>query len=350
MAMPQEKLLPPEKRNPVPAAELPSVNPYASMLKTTGTDKIERWLAEFHVAFSLMSIIPLLICCYLITVKFFSISILSGMNGVYFLLAVIMALIGLLAGRQVIMRLIRRLVELNAKLARFTTIQADFVNHVAHEFRSPLTIIKGSLENLRDGLHGSLDQDQVEPISVSHREASRLSRLVSDLLDIARMEAGKLRMEQEEVILQDLLRNVAESCHVLIDKRALKLSLDLPKEPIHVLADKDRLTQAFFNLLTNAIKYTEQGSIHVRLSQDPEGLLVAFGDTGRGIAQEDLERVFEKFERSKNNQDKEGSGLGLSISKVIIELHQGRIWAESQLGKGSTFYVRLAPATTPITP
>ncbi len=325
---------------------IPRAKPHADFLQTQEPYGIQQWLTQFHVAFALMTVIPLLICCYLITVKFFSISILAGIHGVYFLLAVILALLGLLAGRRLIMRLVNELVDLNRKFAKLTTIQTDFVNHVAHEFRAPLTIIKGTLENLRDALHGPLAKDQVEPVEVGYREASRMARLVGDLLDVAHIESGKLSLRQQRIVLQDLLRTVAGSCQVLLTKRGLSVSLDFPNEEAVVVGDPDRLTQTFVNLITNAVKYTDQGGVRVRLSKDLSGCLIEVADTGSGIPHEDLQRIFEKFERSGDHHQ-EGSGLGLPIAKAIVELHQGRIWAESQVGKGSSFFVSLPKIANP---
>ena len=136
-------------------------------------------LSQFNTAFGLMSIIPLLICSYLITARFFTIDVLIGINGFYLLLAVVIAFLGLLAGRLAIQGVIRRLVETNATLATLNEQQMSFVSNVSHEFRSPLTVIKSAMDNLADGLHGPLTQDQSEPIEMCQREATRLKRLVS---------------------------------------------------------------------------------------------------------------------------------------------------------------------------
>ena len=154
----------------------------------------ERLLSQFYVAFALMSIIPLLICCYLITVKFFSLSILAGLNGFYFLLAVAFSILGLLIGQLLLRNVVKQLVQTNVKLEQFHQMQTAFVHNVAHELRSPLTIIKGALDNLADGLHGTLTADQLEPVSMSLRETARLKRVVGDLLDVAQVEACKLRL------------------------------------------------------------------------------------------------------------------------------------------------------------
>lgn len=305
----------------------------------------QRLLSQFHIAFALMSIIPLLLCCYLITVKFFSLSILAGLNGMYFLLAVVFAILGLLVGQFLIRRVMRQLVTTNEKLEAFHQMQAAFVSNVAHELRSPLTVVKGALDNLADGLHGPVSTDQMEPIAMSQREINRLKRLVGDLLDVARIEAGKMRLVRTEVDLRECLNAVAKSFEGMLKQRGLSVDVDMPASPVRIIGDQDRLSQVFINLVMNAIKFTKQGGIRLRLSSDAEDAQVEVVDTGRGIPAEDLERIFDKFERV-GSDDQEGSGLGLPIAKAIVELHHGRMWAESRLDSGSRFIVRL-PHTQP---
>lgn len=297
-------------------------------------------MSRFNVAFSLMSIIPLLTCFYLITVRFFSISILEGMNGVYFLLALVIALIGLFAGQQLIRDIIRQLVAANVKLARLNEQQAAFVSNVSHEFRSPLAIFKGALDNLADGLYGPVSPDQSEPVRMCQKEVNRLTRLVGDLLDLSRIEAGKMPMQKQDLVLQDTLRAVGQLFSGLLKERGLTLTMELPQAPARVTGDRDRLQQVFVNLFANAVKFTDKGGLRVRLLQDSGTFQVEVEDTGPGIAAQDLERIFDKFERVGHGAE-EGSGLGLPIARDIVELHQGRIWAESRIGQGSRFIIRL---------
>ena len=328
-----------------PRAEGGSANPpSAGQLASSPEEaakKAQHILSEFNMAFSLMSVIPLLICTYLITVKFFTISILEGLNGVYFLVAVLVALLGLLAGRIALRQIIDRLVKDNTKLEALNDQQAAFVSNVAHEFRAPLTVIKTAMDNLADGLHGSLTTDQIEPVLMCQRESNRLKRMVGDLLDIARLEAGKLRLLQEELVLQDLLSSTAELFQELCKKRGLQFTLHVPEAPAKVIGDRDRLQQVFINLLANAVKFTEKGGVEVRLTRNAETCCVEIIDTGPGIAGADLERIFDKFERVGATQGEEGSGLGLPIARDLISLHHGRLWVESQLGQGSRFIVTL---------
>jgi signal transduction histidine kinase len=316
--------------------------------RTSGDAYPRELLSRFNVAFSLMSIIPLLTCCYLITVRFFSISILQGMNGVYFLLALVMALLGLLAGHELIRDIIRRLVDANAQLAQLADRQAAFVGNVAHEFRSPLTAFKVALENLRDGLDGPVTRDQDETLAICQKETNRLIRLVGDLLDLTRIEAGRLPMARREMVLQDTLRAVERLFSGLLRDRGLTLTMELPAEPAALTGDPDRLQQVFVNLVGNAAKFTERGGVRVRLTRDRDDYQIEIVDTGSGIPAQDLERIFDKFERVSEGHG-EGSGLGLPIARDIVELHGGRVWAESTLGQGSRFLVRLPAAANTAT-
>jgi signal transduction histidine kinase len=132
----------------------------------------------------------------------------------------------------------------------------------------------------------------------------------------------------------------ATSCGILARERGLSVSTDLPPSPVTIVGDRDRLHQVFMNLLVNAIKFTEQGGIRISLTDHADAAQIDIADTGRGIPPEDLERIFDKFERvGPAHQD--GSGLGLPIARGIVELHHGRIWVESTIGQGSRFIVRL---------
>ncbi len=308
----------------------------------SGRDRIDmpNVTSRFNLAFGLMSVIPLLTCLYVVTVRLFSVSILEGLNGIYFLLSLLIALLGLLVGQQLIREMFRRLVETNAKLERLNNQQASFVSNVAHEFRAPLAVFKGAMDNLADGLHGPLQQDQMEPVGMCQKEIRRLTRLVRDLLDITRIEAGKLPLLKEEVVLQEVLQSAGQMCGTLVKERGLTFHADLPQAPVAVIGDRDRLEQVFINLLSNAVKYTDAGSITAQMAVEPDAVQVNIIDTGRGIEAKDLERIFDKFERV-GVQTEEGAGLGLPIAKDIIELHQGQIWAESEPGRGSRFVVRL---------
>ncbi|MBI4598207.1 MAG: HAMP domain-containing histidine kinase [Candidatus Omnitrophica bacterium] len=320
--------------------DLPVMAPTRGTLTRERQIDVKDLMSRFNFAFSLMSVIPLLTCAYLITVRFFSVQVLFTSNGAYFFIALVIALLGLLAGHELIRDMIRRLVEANAKLQKLNEQQASFVSNVAHEFRAPLGVFKGALDNLGDGLHGPVTAEQMEPIAMCQKEVNRLSRLVRDLLELARMEAGKVQLAAERVKLQDIIAAATELFRLPAKERKLTLIMEVAEEPVYVTGDTDRLQQVFINLLGNAVKYTDVGSIRVRMVADAREAQVEIIDSGQGIEQQDLDRIFDKFERV-GSQTEEGSGLGLPIARDIVELHHGRLWAESQSGQGSRFIVQL---------
>jgi signal transduction histidine kinase len=245
----------------------------------------------------------------------------------------IMSALSALLDRQLYLD-VTRLRELNEK-------KNAFVANVSHELKSPLTIIKGHLDNLMNGVHGELAEPQRPPIRMAMQAINRLTRLISDLLDLAKIEAGVIAMKKEALSLAEVVRAVLDEYRVSLDAKRVALREELPAEALTVLADRDRLTQVVINLLSNAIKFTpEGGAIAVRLAPSGSSARVEIEDSGAGIPREDLERIFDKFERI-HAEKVEGTGLGLPIARDIILLHGGEVWAESEVGKGSRFIFTL---------
>lgn len=220
-------------------------------------------------------------------------------------------------------------------------MKSDFVSIVSHELRTPLAAMSGATENLLDGIAGEVNSMQKECLSIIKRNIDRLSRLINDLLDISRMEAGMLEIVLKPCNIVTLIDDVL----LLFSKQADEKRILLKKEVEDFLpdasADSDKITQVLANLVGNAMKFTPTGgNITIRTAKlDSRLLQVDVIDTGIGIAPLDLERVFDKFYQvgSINNPDAKGTGLGLTICKGIVERHGGKIWAESKPGKGSKF-------------
>ncbi len=216
-----------------------------------------------------------------------------------------------------------------------------FVANVSHELKSPLAILKGFSDNMRDGLYGPVTPKQAENLGVMLRTIQRLLRLIKDILDISKIAVGKMKLEIGAVDLGDILKGVHESFAAEAAKKNIRFGLELPAQPVTVLADEDRLTQVVVNLTSNALKYTPEGqTVLLRLCAGEDEARVAVEDTGGGIREEDQRKLFDKFERILTEKA-EGTGLGLSIAKDIVDLHGGRIWIESELGKGSKFIFTL---------
>ena len=229
---------------------------------------------------------------------------------------------------------ITRLKELDEK-------KDAFVANVSHELKSPLAILKGYLENMQDGFYGPVTPKQTETMGTMEQTISRLSRLIKDILDVSKIAAGKMKLEIQTVDLRGILTSVFEAFSVEAAKKKIEFILDLPEGPVLAPVDEDRLTQVVVNLASNALKYTPQGQkVILRLRVVGEDAQVEVEDTGGGISEENQKKIFDKFERILTEKA-EGTGLGLCIAKDMVDLHGGRIWLESELGKGSKFIFTL---------
>ncbi len=224
---------------------------------------------------------------------------------------------------------------------RVESIKDEFVNTVSHELRTPLATIKEFTEILDDQIAGPVTKDQHDYLTVIHENVERLARIIDDLLDIAKMKAGRLLLNKEVLDLQAVFEHVVQSLRPIAEPKRISLQLELPDSLPTVYADRDKFTQVLVNLVGNAIKYTPgPGYVSIRVEELANEVRFHVRDTGLGIAAEDLPKLFEKFQRLKRAPGPggaTGTGLGLVISKRLVELHGGKIWAESELGKGSAF-------------
>ncbi|MGQ9566678.1 MAG: sensor histidine kinase [Anaerolineae bacterium] len=223
--------------------------------------------------------------------------------------------------------------------------QADLVSDVVHELRTPLTSIIGYSKMLliTENLDPALQRQFLETI---HREATRMGNLVNEILELSRLESGRIRLAREPVALNAVVEEAAALLGQQARDKGLDLRLHLPDPSPVVLGDAQRLRQVFLNLLSNAVKYNRPGGwVAILVERRPEGsVAVAVQDSGKGIAREHLPRLFEKFFRVDEEEVPKGSGLGLAIARQIVEAHEGRIEVESELGRGSTFTVVLPAA------
>lgn len=220
-------------------------------------------------------------------------------------------------------------------------IKVEFVAIAAHQLRTPLTEVKWSMEVLLSGELGRLGKRQFDFLRRSYQSNEKMISLVDDLLDTAKIEEGRYISELKRLDLADLAEIVVDTERETIAKKGIRFQVKKPKRKLpHVFVDESAIKVAMQNLLENAVKYTPQGgSVTFALSQGPLGVEVAVEDTGIGVPKEEQGRIFNKFYRSENavRVETDGSGLGLFITKNIVEAHGGKIWFESQLGKGSTF-------------
>jgi signal transduction histidine kinase/DNA-binding response OmpR family regulator len=286
------------------------------------------------------------------------------------LFAIVFLAVGLVALRVLDLRHKRRERQLERRVAeRTATIEAQstqlkeldaakshFFANVSHEFRTPLTLMIGPLDDVRAGLHGEVTPEIDRELSLAQRNAQRLLNLVNQLLDIARLEANRVHIQAEPGDITGFLRGLLLALSPLAERKRIGVRLDEPREACEVYFDPDLLEKVFTNLVGNALKYTPEGGAvrvsvrptipvpgHPDFTDMPEGYVtVQVKDSGPGIPAEDLTQIFERFHRATGADDtQDGTGLGLSLARELLELHGGRIEAESEEGFGATLTVTL---------
>ena len=219
-------------------------------------------------------------------------------------------------------------------------MKSDFISFVSHELRTPLTIVKGFVTIMLDDASGRFTREQKEQLSYINESIDRLSRIISNLLDISKIEAGKLRLQKESIDVVSLIKKVLRSFGIYAKSKRVKLETSFDSNLPRVLADSDRLTQVLTNLIDNAIKFSNKNAeVFIEAKDGKDVIEVSVADSGIGISSEDFNRIFNKFQRVEKGVSAKlrGTGLGLPISKEIIQLHGGKIWVESEVGKGSKF-------------
>jgi signal transduction histidine kinase len=235
-------------------------------------------------------------------------------------------------------RLARAFNRMAESLSQADTQRRNLLADIAHELRTPLTVIQGNLEGLLDGVFDLTPEN----VATVHRQTMVLNRLVADLRDLALAEAGQLQLERKPIDLKTVIAEICKSLEGQASEKGITLILN-QIEPLPSLdADEQRITQVLFNLLTNAMRYTPTGgTITISAEVRDRAVVISVRDTGVGIASEELPHVFDRFYRANHSRTRrastDGSGLGLTISRQIVEAHGGQIWAQSSLGVGSTF-------------
>ena len=225
-------------------------------------------------------------------------------------------------------------------------LKQQFAQTISHELRTPLNLIVGFTELMiqtPEYYGGALSAKHARDLGIVYRNACHLQSLVNDVLDLARIETAQIAFLPEETDLVSLTREAVKAIRSLVETRGLMLYTEISPDLPTLRVDPGRIRQVLFNLLTNAARFTEQGSVTVKVTRNRDEVLFAIHDTGMGIADRDKARIFEEFQQADGGTSRqhEGAGLGLSISKRFVELHGGRIWVESQVGQGSTFYFTL---------
>ncbi|MCQ3938618.1 MAG: hypothetical protein DPW18_16450 [Chloroflexi bacterium] len=235
----------------------------------------------------------------------------------------------------------RELAEARDEAVAANKSKSEFVSVVSHELKLPMTSIKGYSDLMLSGATGPLNENQSSFLTTIRNNVNRMATLVSDLADISRIESGNLRLEPRAVPVRDVIDEVVTLTKTQIERKRQSIEVEIPSELPHSWCDRNRLAQVMTNLISNANKYTpEGGRIAVQAVQQDGMVQIKVEDNGFGMMPEDQEKLFSKFFRSADEKVREapGTGLGLSITKNLIELQGGKIWFNSEYGKGTAFY------------
>jgi signal transduction histidine kinase len=236
-------------------------------------------------------------------------------------------------------RLFKELEQKTRELQAASQHKSEFLANMSHELRTPLNAIIGFSEVLGERMFGELNEEQEEYLKDIHASGQHLLSLINDILDLSKIEAGRMELELTDFNLPATLDNALTLVRERAGRRGIALHLTVDERLTQIHADERKVRQVVLNILSNAIKFTpEGGRIDVRAVPRDEAVEVSVSDTGVGIAPEDQEAIFEEFQQVGTSDKKvEGTGLGLALSRKFIELHGGRIWVKSQVATGSTF-------------
>jgi signal transduction histidine kinase len=233
----------------------------------------------------------------------------------------------------------RKLEALNQELGQASAAKSEFLARMSHELRTPMNAILGFTEMVSDEIYGELPPYLKEPLADIQTNGRHLLRLINDVLDLSKIEAGRMELSLEDYSVQEIVETVRVSLRSLAAEKGLELVTHLAAEIPPAFGDGKRIAQCLTNLAGNALKFTRQGRVEIRVERWGAEVLYRVADTGIGIPPDRLENIFEEFRQVDATITREfgGSGLGLSITKKFVELHGGRLWVESELGRGSTF-------------
>jgi signal transduction histidine kinase len=240
-------------------------------------------------------------------------------------------------------RLFEEIARKSRELEIASQHKSQFVANMSHELRTPLAAILGYAELIQEGFYGALPEKSMDPLTRIRSNGKHLLGLINTVLDIAKIESGQFSLNLGEYALENVVETVRTATEALAQTKRLVLKTEVTKHLPVGLGDEQRLTQVLLNLVGNAIKFTDTGEVHVTAKVVNGHFAVSVADTGPGIPEDEQTRIFEQFHQvdSSNTKAKGGTGLGLAIAKQIVEMHGGRIWVESTLGKGATFQMKL---------
>lgn len=231
--------------------------------------------------------------------------------------------------------------DLAKNLQRYRDTRKEFFANISHELRTPITYIEGYAKILRDGLYES-EEEKKQYLDIIHQESKRLIRMIEDLFELSKMEEGKFDLHLEWIDLAEVMESAVRKAHLRANAKGLELELDIEEDLPFVYGDGLRMEQIFINLLDNAIRYTEQGKISIKMwREEGNRVMIHFEDTGIGIPEHEIPYIFERFYRVEKSRSRAhgGTGLGLAIVKQLVELQGGEIRVFSEVGKGTCFQI-----------
>jgi len=237
-----------------------------------------------------------------------------------------------------------KLIKANEILKEHDRLKSEFVSTVSHELRTPLCIFKNIISNAMAGVMGKVGRKLYESLKMADKSVDRLSRIVADFLDISKIEAGTMWLDTAVLAVQPVVSEVAESLRTLSSEKGIELETNMPKAEIFINADRDRIIQVLTNLIGNAIKFIPvNGNINVFVTDHDDEVEIAVRDDGPGLSKDEMDKIFDRFIQIHNfkGAGEHGTGLGLTITKELIDMHKGRIWVESALTEGCCFHVML---------
>jgi signal transduction histidine kinase len=240
-------------------------------------------------------------------------------------------------------RLFREIEAKGRELEIASKHKSDFLANMSHELRTPLNAILGYTELIIDKIYGDVPENIQEVLERVEKNGRHLLGLINDVLDLSKIEAGQLLLSLDDYSMKEVVHTVFTSVESLAAEKNLELKVSVSPEVAHGKGDQQRISQVFLNLVGNAIKFTEAGEVRVEATASNDNFVVSISDTGPGLSEADKQMIFEEFHQvdGSSTRKKGGTGLGLSIAKRIVEMHGGRIWVESTVGKGSTFWFTL---------
>jgi signal transduction histidine kinase len=293
----------------------------------------------FNLAFIFSVLVSFLVIFYLSLTEIIVYRIPVLRVSVFFSVSVIIIAIGYCVSYVLVRKIIAKTIAYALLAKRSDKVKTEVMRAVTHELNNPLSTISMGLSNMRDGLFGKVSDDQEDALSLCWNVADRMKKLTKILLDSYKMEAGKIELNKERVDIIKLANRQIDELRHMMDDKNIRFVSEMPKSLVTTI-DEEKIELVMNNLLSNAIKYTpDSGDIILRIFKDAGDLHIEVEDTGEGIPADRLPHIFKKFERVKN--DDLGTGLGLAIAKHIVDIHNGKIFVDSAVGKGSKFTVIL---------